>query len=52
MSEGEFQFNMWGIKEEELSGNWDWKTAKERVKERSKKLTTSRTNANGIISDS
>ncbi len=24
MSEGEFQFNMWGIKDEELSGNWDW----------------------------
>jgi len=25
MSEGEFQFNMWGVKEEELSGRWDWK---------------------------
>jgi len=24
ISEGEFQFNMWGVKEEELSGNWDW----------------------------
>jgi ribonucleoside-diphosphate reductase alpha chain len=24
MSEGEFQFNMWGIKDDELSGNWDW----------------------------
>jgi ribonucleoside-diphosphate reductase alpha chain len=24
MSQGEFQFNMWGIKDEELSGNWDW----------------------------
>lgn len=24
MSQGEFQFNMWGIKDEELSGRWDW----------------------------
>ena len=24
MSEGEFQYNMWGIKDDELSGNWDW----------------------------
>ncbi|WP_152285882.1 ribonucleoside-diphosphate reductase subunit alpha [Flavicella marina] len=24
ISEGEFQFNMWGVQEEELSGNWDW----------------------------
>lgn len=24
MSEGEFQYNMWGIKDEELSGRWDW----------------------------
>ncbi|MDG2436787.1 MAG: ribonucleoside-diphosphate reductase subunit alpha, partial [Polaribacter sp.] len=24
MSEGEFQFNMWGIKDDELSGNWNW----------------------------
>ena len=24
MSEGEFQFNMWGIKDEDLSGSWDW----------------------------
>ncbi|MCK7589254.1 ribonucleoside-diphosphate reductase subunit alpha [Subsaxibacter sp. CAU 1640] len=24
MSAGEFQHNMWGIKDEELSGNWDW----------------------------
>lgn len=24
MSEGEFQYNMWGIKDEELSGNWNW----------------------------
>ncbi len=31
MSEGEFQFNMWGIKEEELSGNWDWKKLRKDV---------------------
>jgi ribonucleoside-diphosphate reductase alpha chain len=24
ISEGEFQFNLWGIKDEELSGRWDW----------------------------
>ena len=24
ISEGEFQYNMWGIKDEELSGRWDW----------------------------
>jgi len=24
ISEGEFQFNMWGVEEDELSGNWDW----------------------------
>ncbi|HNQ28030.1 MAG TPA: ribonucleoside-diphosphate reductase subunit alpha, partial [Aquaticitalea sp.] len=24
ISKGEFQHNMWGIKDEELSGNWDW----------------------------
>ena len=32
MSEGEFQFNMWGIQEEELSGNWDWKKLRKNVK--------------------
>ncbi|MFD2566836.1 ribonucleoside-diphosphate reductase subunit alpha [Pseudotenacibaculum haliotis] len=31
MSEGEFQFNMWGIKEDELSGNWDWKKLRKNV---------------------
>ena len=31
MSVGEFQFNMWGIKEEELSGNWDWKKLRKNV---------------------
>jgi ribonucleoside-diphosphate reductase alpha subunit len=31
MSKGEFQFNMWGLKEEELSGKWNWKELRERV---------------------
>ena len=25
ISKGEFQHNMWGIKDDELSGRWDWK---------------------------
>ncbi|QHI37305.1 Ribonucleoside-diphosphate reductase 1 subunit alpha [Kordia antarctica] len=24
ISQGEFQYNLWGIKDEELSGRWDW----------------------------
>jgi ribonucleoside-diphosphate reductase alpha chain len=32
MSEGEFQFNMWGIKDEELSGNWDWAKLRKQVR--------------------
>ena len=32
MSEGEFQFNMWGVKEEDLSGRWDWKKLRKDVK--------------------
>ena len=31
MSKGIFQFDMWGLKEEDLSGLWDWKTLKENV---------------------
>ncbi len=31
MSEGEFQFNMWGIKDEDLSGNWDWEKLRKNV---------------------
>ncbi len=31
MSEGELQFNMWGINDEELSGNWDWKKLRKNV---------------------
>ena len=32
MSNGIFQFDMWGLKEEELSGRWPWGTLKENVK--------------------
>ena len=32
MSEGEFQHNLWGIKDEELSGRWDWAKLKSNVK--------------------
>ncbi len=31
MSQGEFQFNMWGIKDEELSGRWDWGALRKKV---------------------
>ncbi|MFY0602310.1 MAG: ribonucleoside-diphosphate reductase subunit alpha [Flavobacteriaceae bacterium] len=31
MSEGEFQFNMWGVKDDELSGNWDWAKLRKNV---------------------
>jgi len=31
ISEGEFQYNMWGIKDEDLSGRWDWKALREKV---------------------
>ena len=33
MSEGVFQFDMWGLKEEDLSSIWDWKSLKEEVKD-------------------
>ena len=32
MSKGIFQFDMWGLKETELSGLWDWSLLKENVK--------------------
>jgi ribonucleoside-diphosphate reductase alpha chain len=32
ISEGEFQFNLWGIKDEELSGRWDWGKLRKDVK--------------------
>jgi ribonucleoside-diphosphate reductase alpha chain len=31
MSQGVFQFDMWGLKEEELSGFWDWNGLKDDV---------------------
>ncbi|MET2986314.1 ribonucleoside-diphosphate reductase subunit alpha [Aureibaculum conchae] len=31
MSEGEFQFNMWNVSEDDLSGNWDWKKLRKNV---------------------
>jgi ribonucleoside-diphosphate reductase alpha chain len=32
MSEGEFQHNLWGIKDKELSGRWDWVALRKTVK--------------------
>ena len=32
MSKGEFQHNMWGVKDEELSGRWDWVSLRKDVK--------------------
>lgn len=31
ISKGEFQFNMWGVSENDLSGIWDWKTLREDI---------------------
>ena len=31
MSLGEFQFNMWGVSEDDLSGRWDWKELRKKV---------------------
>ena len=33
MSQGEFQYNMWGMKDEELSGRWDWVSLRKEVME-------------------
>jgi len=33
ISEGIFQWNMWGVEESDLSGRWDWSTLREEVKE-------------------
>jgi ribonucleoside-diphosphate reductase alpha chain len=33
MSEGEFQYNLWGMKDEELSGRWDWASLRKEVME-------------------
>jgi len=32
ISEGLFQHNLWGIKDEELSGRWDWEKLRQKVK--------------------
>ena len=32
ISEGEFQHNLWGIKDDELSGRWDWKGLRKSIK--------------------
>ncbi len=31
ISQGEFQFNMWNISEDELSGRWEWKKLRENI---------------------
>ena len=31
MSEGEFQFNMWNVSEDDLSGRWDWEKLRKNV---------------------
>jgi ribonucleoside-diphosphate reductase alpha chain len=33
MSNGEFQHNLWGLKDEELSGRWDWASLRKEVVE-------------------
>ena len=32
ISKGEFQYNLWGIKDEELSGRWDWSGLRKKIK--------------------
>lgn len=32
ISQGEFQHNLWNIKDEELSGRWDWKALRKDIK--------------------
>ncbi|MEM6514541.1 MAG: ribonucleoside-diphosphate reductase subunit alpha [Bacteroidota bacterium] len=32
ISQGEFQHNLWGIKDEELNGRWDWEKLRKNVK--------------------
>ncbi len=31
ISQGEFQYNLWGLKDEELSGRWDWSALRKEV---------------------
>ena len=32
ISQGEFQYNLWGLKDEDLSGRWDWSKLRAKVK--------------------
>ena len=32
ISKGEFQHNLWGIKDNELSGRWDWENLRQQIK--------------------
>ena len=33
ISQGEFQFNMWNVSEDDLSGRWDWKKLRQQILE-------------------
>ena len=33
ISQGEFQFNMWNVSEDDLSGRWDWKKLRSSIQE-------------------
>ena len=33
LSNGEFQYNLWGLKDEDLSGRWDWASLRKEVME-------------------
>ena len=33
ISQGKFQYNLWGLSEDDLSGRWDWKKLRKSVKE-------------------
>ena len=47
ISKGEFQHNLWNIKDEELSGRWDWESLRKKgVEKWCKKLIVSSANAN------
>lgn len=34
ISEGQFQFDLWGVNRGELSGRWDWENLREKIKEK------------------
>ncbi len=33
ISKGQFQWNLWGVKEDQLSGRWDWNALRDEIKE-------------------